>query len=975
MDVQQLFNVKGKVVLVTGGAKGIGRMISEGFVKNGATVYISSRDAKSCDKAVNELNALGTGKAYAIPANFYQEEEVKRLAEEIAKRESKLHVLVNNSGSNWGAPYDEYPSSAWTRVLTLNLHRVFDLTKLLTPLLEKAGSSGDPARIINIGSIDGIRVPALETFAYSASKAGLHHLSRVLAHHLGRRNITSNSLACGPFESKMMAATLEAHRETIEGSIPLGRIGTPEDVAGACLFLSSRAGSPGSSLLQSLLSILMIGFMWKLQANFITLHYAYILFLGLLGLVVLYPYGNLRAIDAYFFGVSSSTESGLNTVDVKDMKLYQQLFIYFVPIVSNLGFINILVVVVRLLWFEKRLKEIAPGVLDRKSNPSSSNAARYDPEAHPRALSEPSTSENGPVDSTEKKEVDDGQRLVGSKIGHVVPERPRSTGNVRPENNNSDSHAAGISRSISFADTTKALYIPSPRERDRGVPIAEVQRGPGEDVIEEDDEDAETERRNSENTDELSENGRSATGGLPFERVASSLFVIGKQPSRAREPSLRPAISLSKDANLPELSVQATLGRNSQFHNLTAADRERLGGIEYRSLRLLLKIVIGYFVGLHVFGVVCLVPWILHSNRKYRDYLHECGQNEVWWAIYSAQTMTSNLGLTLTPDSMISFNNAVFPMLVMSFLAYAGNTLYPCCLRLIIWAMSKCTPESSSLKEPLEFLLKYPRRCYLLLFRSKPTWILFGIIFVLNFVDVLLILVLDLDNPAVNDLAPGPRVAAAIFQSASSRHTGTASFNLADVNPAVQFSLLVMMYISVFPIAISVRASNIYEERSIGVFSSETDMDEADGKRYVLMHMRNQLSFDLWYIFLGIMCICIAESGKIMDPTKPAFSVFAIFFEVVSAYGNVGLSLGYPTASTSFSAQFDIFSKIVICAMMIRGRHRGLPYQLDRAILIPNNRLVEDDKVETRPSISLPRIRSMDPTDSRYMKMKKAHTR
>ncbi|GLA68840.1 low affinity potassium transporter [Aspergillus tubingensis] len=714
--------------------------------------------------------------------------------------------------------------------------------------------------------------------------------------------------------------------------------------------------------------------MWKLQANFITLHYAYILFLGLLGLVVLYPYGNLRAIDAYFFGVSSSTESGLNTVDVKDLKLYQQLFVYFVPIVSNLGFINILVVVVRLLWFEKRLKEIAPGVLDRKSNPSNYDSARYDPEAHPRRQSEPTTSENVPGDSTEK-DVDDGQRFVGSKIGHVVPDRPRSTGRVRPENDSSDPQPAGLSRSISFADTTKALYIPSPQERDRGVPIAEVQRGPGEDVIEEEDEDAETERRNSENTDDLSENGRSATGGLPFERVASSLFVIGKQPSRAREPSLRPAISLSKDANLPELSVQATLGRNSQFHNLTAADRERLGGIEYRSLKLLLKIVIGYFVGLHVIGVVCLVPWILHSNRKYRDYLDECGQNAVWWGIYSAQTMTSNLGLTLTPDSMISFNDAVFPMLIMSFLAYAGNTLYPCCLRLLIWGMSKCIPESSSLKEPLEFLLKYPRRCYLLLFRSKPTWILFGIIFVLNFVDVLLILVLDLDNPAVNDLPGGPRVAAAIFQSASSRHTGTASFNLADVNPAVQFSLLVMMYISVFPIAISVRASNIYEEKSIGVFSSETDMDEGDGKKYVLMHMRNQLSFDLWYIFLGIMCICIAESAKIMDPTKPAFSVFAIFFEVVSAYGNVGLSLGYPTASTSFSAQFDIFSKIVICAMMIRGRHRGLPYQLDRAILIPNNRLVEDDKVETRPSISLPRIRSMDPTDSRYMKMKKAHTR
>ncbi|GAD95596.1 short chain dehydrogenase/reductase family [Paecilomyces variotii No. 5] len=243
MDVKNLFNVEGKVVLVTGGAKGIGRMISEGYVANGATVYITSRDAKACDKAVNELNALGKGKAQAIPADFYKEDDCKRLAEEFAKRESKLHVLVNNSGSNWGAPYDEYPSSAWTRVLTLNLHRVFLITQLLTPLLEKAATQGDPARIINIGSVDGLRVPSLETFAYSSSKAGLHHLSRVLANHLGKRNITSNTLACGPFQSKMMAATLDKFRDVIEAGVPLGRIGTPEDVAGSCLFLSSRAGA------------------------------------------------------------------------------------------------------------------------------------------------------------------------------------------------------------------------------------------------------------------------------------------------------------------------------------------------------------------------------------------------------------------------------------------------------------------------------------------------------------------------------------------------------------------------------------------------------------------------------------------------------------------------------------------------------------------------------------------------------------
>ncbi|KAI9699647.1 MAG: hypothetical protein M1836_002681 [Candelina mexicana] len=250
MDVSQLFNVKGKVVLITGGAKGIGRMISEGFVSNGAKVYISSRDGQACEEACKQLNALGKGTAVAIPANFYKEDDCKKLAEEVSQREKstnsarkELHVLVNNSGSNWGAPYDEYPESAWQRVLTLNLHRVFTITQLLTPLLENGASNGDPARIINIGSVDGLRVPSLETFAYSSSKAGLHHLSRVLANHLGKRNITSNTIACGPFESKMMAATLKKFKDTIEAGIPLGRIGTPEDVAGTALFLSSRAGS------------------------------------------------------------------------------------------------------------------------------------------------------------------------------------------------------------------------------------------------------------------------------------------------------------------------------------------------------------------------------------------------------------------------------------------------------------------------------------------------------------------------------------------------------------------------------------------------------------------------------------------------------------------------------------------------------------------------------------------------------------
>lgn len=319
--------------------------------------------------------------------------------------------------------------------------------------------------------------------------------------------------------------------------------------------------------------------------------------------------------------------------------------------------------------------------------------------------------------------------------------------------------------------------------------------------------------------------------------------------------------------------------------------------------------------------------------------------------------MVDNLGFTLTPDSMISFRDATWPMLVMSFLAFAGNTCYPILLRCVIWIMYQLAPGSGkggtwrgkrlftgTTGQSLRFLLDHPRRCYTLLFPGNVTWILFGILFVLNFVDTLIIILCDLHTPEVTSLAPGPRILAAIFQAASSRHTGTSTFNLAKVSPAVQFSLLVMMYVSIFPIAISVRASNTYEERALGTYSeaSEAEDNQSSGT-YLMNHVRGQLSFDLWYIFLGTFIICIVEAGPIGDPTNYAFSVFAVLFEVTSAYGNVGLSLGTNSTLTSLSGDFHILSKLVICAMMIRGRHRGLPYALDRAVMLPGEGLEREE--------------------------------
>ncbi|PAV21938.1 NAD P-binding protein [Pyrrhoderma noxium] len=253
-EVNSLFNVKGKVVLVTGGSRGIGKMIAAGFVKNGAKVYITSRSQTECESTAKELSSgtgAGAGTCIAIPADLQELSEVERLVEEVSKREKMLHVLVNNAGAAWGDPIDTYPDSAFSKLLILNLQRVFTLTQKCLPLLREAALEGgrdgetwrDPARIINIGSIEAIRIQPHETFAYSASKAGMHHLSRHLAGRLGWEGITSNTIACGPFESKMMAHNLKHFRDAIIESIPLTRIGTPEDVAGTALFLSSRAGS------------------------------------------------------------------------------------------------------------------------------------------------------------------------------------------------------------------------------------------------------------------------------------------------------------------------------------------------------------------------------------------------------------------------------------------------------------------------------------------------------------------------------------------------------------------------------------------------------------------------------------------------------------------------------------------------------------------------------------------------------------
>ena len=409
---------------------------------------------------------------------------------------------------------------------------------------------------------------------------------------------------------------------------------------------------------------------------------------------------------------------------------------------------------------------------------------------------------------------------------------------------------------------------------------------------------------------------------------------------------------LSRTMTSNYLSYVPKVGRNSQFVYLTDEQKKELGGVEYRATKLLSKIVVFYYVGFHLIAMFMFLGYInMHSN--YAERVRVQGVSPNWWACFTAQSSFNDLGLTVTYDSMNIFSRSTFILVTGSFFIVIGNTGFPVFLRFIIWILFKFARPFSQFKESLGFLLDHPRRCFTMLFPSGPTWWLFFFLVLLNGVDLLLFVVLDLNNLYLKEIPVGYRVLDGLFQAFSTRTAGFSVLSISELHPSVQLAYVIMMYISVLPIAISIRRTNVYEEQSLGIYlkdeSIEPDLEKTP-RSYIGTHVRNQLSFDLWYIFLGIFIICIAEGGKITAQDN-TMTIFSVMFEVVSAYGTVGLSLGYPGINASLSGAFTTLSKLVIIAMMIRGRHRGLPYTVDRAIMLPNQNMKRHDRLQESHAI------------------------
>lgn len=250
LKIEDLFSIRGKVALVTGGSRGIGEMIAAGFMQNGAKVYISSRKAPACDETAKRLTDTYGGECVALPANLSEISGIDALTAALRERESHLDILVNNAGVSWGAPMDEFPEVGWDKVFDTNVKGVFFLTQRLLPLLEAKATQENPSRVVNIGSIDGIRTPIFDTHSYGPSKAALHALTSQMAAKLVKRNIIANAIAPGPFPTWMLSTGIGTGGDVdntdwsvLGRSNPRGRVGSAQDIVGLTIFLCSRAGA------------------------------------------------------------------------------------------------------------------------------------------------------------------------------------------------------------------------------------------------------------------------------------------------------------------------------------------------------------------------------------------------------------------------------------------------------------------------------------------------------------------------------------------------------------------------------------------------------------------------------------------------------------------------------------------------------------------------------------------------------------
>ncbi|KAK1977897.1 cation transport protein-domain-containing protein [Colletotrichum cereale] len=664
--------------------------------------------------------------------------------------------------------------------------------------------------------------------------------------------------------------------------------------------------------------------------NFITLHYAYFIIVCLITSVIFWgssdPNFKVSYTDSLFLVVSAMTEAGLNTVNLSQLTTWQQTILFLLLMLGSTIWVSIWTVLARKHVFEKRFDEIVRAERTRKLSRQGSTISL----AMPRlALNLPKL----------QLALSFGRAQTDANAADVGPRFRRTTSmpNIEPREKYTSKDADEV---LESQNTGHIAFVDIPH------PNAAATQG--------------------------------ASTGVSLQGDEAQL------PSRRVNKATTDSADVDLDAR--HFLKHHSASRNGQFHGLSSAERDHLGGCEYRALKVLALLVPVYFFLWQLLTCVALGAWM---NNYMPNTARANGINPWWLGVFNGVSAFNNSGMSLLDANMIPFQGAYYVLITMGLAILAGNTAYPLFLRLIIWSslrlLNITTPQDAftDLKATLEFILKYPRRVYTNLFPSRQTWWLFFMLLCLNSVDWVAFEVLNIGNSVIEKIPTGSRVLDGLFQALAVRSGGFYVVPISGLFIGLQLLYVIMMYVSVYPVVITMRHSNVYEERSLGIYSddvssvSEDDPEAAMsllpmgsrpptlartisfgaasarpsvlGRRlsrrinFISQQVRGQLAHDLWWLVLAVLIIVIIETSKfIQDPVT--FSVFNIIFEVVSAYGTVGISVGIPTDAYSFCGAWHTGSKLILCLVMLRGRHRGLPVALDHAVRFPGRHLHREEE-------------------------------
>jgi Trk-type K+ transport system membrane component len=717
--------------------------------------------------------------------------------------------------------------------------------------------------------------------------------------------------------------------------------------------------------------------------NFITLHYIYFITTCLIASVIFWgastPPRSVSYTDSLFITVSAMTLAGLNTVNLSTLNTFQQFELFFLIIIGSAIFVSAFVVHIRKRAFEKRFEHIVDMRRRKAEHPRSGrrrsrsiaerlsrSLSRADVQVQPAGFNK-EAKESFDANSTRSVTVNnydntaacstatekgrddeplgvDGITVMDHSLAQPGPDSPDSPDSQLDQDLFRITPRTNVARSITYRSETGHVIQVNPSSSSETSPPAHITFGP--------------------NTYYHAESGPSKEPKHGHHRFLSMQGVgaqsnasIKRRPTPSTMTSDAPESALESAANRLPFTSHGFVSRNSQFHHLTEEERAKLGGYEYKAIQLLAWLVPTYSVLFQLLGALGLGAYVA-NNRP--STARENGLNPWWVGSFNAISAFNNSGMSLLDANMVAFQTSIYMLLTMSFLIIAGNTCYPIFLRLIVWTLLKLHPNNErwdDSRKTLQFLLDHPRRCYTNMFPSRHTWWLLFSVICLNGIDWAAFEILNLGNTAITSLPAGMEVLDGLFQAFAVRSGGFYVVPIPSVRISLQVLYVIMMYISVYPVVITMRNSNVYEERSLGIYADDpgfaAQQPATDGSffgklrrtmtsqhfeqtksYFVRQQLRAQLAHDLWWIFLAVFLIMVIEGGNFSsDPT--VFSVFNVIFETVSAYGCVGISVGLPDQAYSFSGALHTLSKLILCAVMIRGRHRGLPVAIDKAVLLP----------------------------------------